>query len=570
MAPASKTQTTSTLVCILLLCLLAGLLFEYTSRIREPWFGELSPDGHNWLTAQTVHFTRNWFHEGILESRFGMLQNPPSVEFPTLESRMVYVSYPPGSLLPVYAFSRLTGREPSPALVMRYNLINHLLIALSLSLTVFLLLVRSRHSHGSALVLAVIPMAVELLMPSPLYYHQNVFFTDQAILLPFALFVLLEVARGSTAPGRAQRCVAWLQAGLLFYGMLTEWLFCFVALTVYLKRALNGELGRQWRPFLAGSSLYWLPAAGAMGLFALQVSLLDGWGIAVERFTFRTAASPDGREYVKNFFDQFWRDHVGNAFGEPALPLLWGSLAVLLVVSALTVIRLRKRGQVADEDCQLLSAVALLLLPCFAQVYFFRNHSVIHDFAALKFSLPLATVPFVLAPLLVLRQFGQRLTDLYVEMPGIFRRAAPGTTKFPVLVVLILFLAGYYVGTQHGRFASFFPERGDYGAENFLARHTSFEDIVFSPHYSIPPVPPQQVSYSMKRVYALTSLDEIREKLGPIEADYSVNLLLFKSREVGVPGLEILLSGADRVVEDDRHLLYQIPRDRVLLLLRDS
>ncbi|QUV78575.1 hypothetical protein [Chloracidobacterium thermophilum] len=46
--------------------------------------------------------------------------------------------------------------------------------------------------------------------------------------------------------------------------------------------------------------------------------------------------------------------------------------------------------------------MALITVPCFLQVYALRNHSAIHDFSALKFSLVIAVVPFVLLPVTLL------------------------------------------------------------------------------------------------------------------------------------------------------------------------
>ena len=43
----------------------------------------------------------------------------------------------------------------------------------------------------------------------------------------------------------------------------------------------------------------------------------------------------------------------------------------------------------------------MLLVPCIIQVMVFSNHSIVHDFSMLKFSVPLATIPFVLLPIMI-------------------------------------------------------------------------------------------------------------------------------------------------------------------------
>jgi hypothetical protein len=42
----------------------------------------------------------------------------------------------------------------------------------------------------------------------------------------------------------------------------------------------------------------------------------------------------------------------------------------------------------------------LVTLPCCLQIYVFQQHSIVHDFSALKWSLPLALIPFGIFPLL--------------------------------------------------------------------------------------------------------------------------------------------------------------------------
>jgi len=127
-------------IAIILLILLTLSIFIYTVLIRSSWFGVLSPGHHQWLTGHAILHTKNWYNEGALKLRFGFFENPNSVEFPTLESRVFYFSYPPGALIPIYLISKLIAQEPNPALVMAYNLSNHFFITLFLSLTIFFFL----------------------------------------------------------------------------------------------------------------------------------------------------------------------------------------------------------------------------------------------------------------------------------------------------------------------------------------------------------------------------------------------------------------------------------------------
>jgi hypothetical protein len=43
---------------------------------------------------------------------------------------------------------------------------------------------------------------------------------------------------------------------------------------------------------------------------------------------------------------------------------------------------------------------------------------------------------------------------------------------------------------------------------NSIHRNTNYSDIIFSPDFEIPLLPPQLLSYSMKRVYKINSLND--------------------------------------------------------------
>lgn len=120
--------------------IISGLIFVYTIRVRSPWFGAYTENEHEWLTGSTVKFARNWYREGPWNIRFAMLENPESPEFPTFDSRVPYVSYPPGTVIPIYLIGLVSRHEPGISMVMEYNLLNQWLISIILALIVFFFL----------------------------------------------------------------------------------------------------------------------------------------------------------------------------------------------------------------------------------------------------------------------------------------------------------------------------------------------------------------------------------------------------------------------------------------------
>lgn len=550
-----------TLAVLALLAITMGL-FSYSVQVRSPWRGVLSAGHHQWLSGSTVKFARNWYAEGAATLEFLMLELPRSVEFPTIESRQPYLSYPPGAVLQFYLASRVFGWEPLPWGLMVFNLANHLVIALVLSLTVLLFFRRIGASASGACGLATIPIVIELLLPGPLYWHQNVYFTDQAVILPFALVVLLEVLRDqvNTRPGRLLLDAA--QAGIFFLGMLSDWLFAFVSLVVYVKRCIHSELGKNIRACVWASVRFWFPVMLALGLFVCQLVRYNGLGSLARMFLFRAGLDPAGSEYAKRFSVVFWQQYIPSAYGEWATILLWGSLLLVAMAAMYAMIQRCRMLPIDPRVSRTASLMGMLSAPCFLHVYALQNHSMVHDFSTLKFSLPFATVPFVLAPALVTGFFGRDLTRLCAVHVG---RTRPGDPSRPVpmAVPLLVLVAIIYTMREHPRFHEFFPQPNPEFATigEFLSKETEYRDIVFSPTIEIKSLPPQQLAYTMKMVYRANSLSMIRQKLDMLgNADFAVAILMPRDEEIAAPDLRKLASAAYDIRGNGGYRLYKVSR----------
>jgi len=106
-----KREQFQAVICIFLLLGITVAVFDYTVEIRKPYFGELSDGLSMFLTGSTLEFAKNWYIEGPLNLKFGMFENPRSIEFTNLSSRGAYLSYLPGSIIPIYSLSVITSRN---------------------------------------------------------------------------------------------------------------------------------------------------------------------------------------------------------------------------------------------------------------------------------------------------------------------------------------------------------------------------------------------------------------------------------------------------------------------------
>jgi hypothetical protein len=177
----------------------------------------------------------------------------------------------------------------------------------------------------------------------------------------------------------------------------------------------------------------------------------------------------------------------------------------------------------------------LLLLPCLAQVHFFRNHSAFHSFSILKFSPVMAALPFFLVPLLmrcaIEEAGGQRL----------FGRLIVGTC---------LVLAAVYVSRLYSISTTVFFSPVNNGAARLASAVRSAArstDVAFSPDldWTAEAGYPQMRALAMKCVYHVKTPGDVERKVDGIEGDYSVLMIFTKP-----PGPEwaALLSGGESVI----------------------
>lgn len=560
---------------VLTLCLVTLCVFSYTVIIRAPWFGTLAQSHHQYLSAHTILDAKSWYREGPWNLGFGSFSHPRSIEFPTLSSRGFYPSYPPGYILPLYLAGLVQGHEPNISTLMAYNLANHFFIALALSLTVFVFMKQMEIGMVSSLFLSLTPVFMELLLPGPLYWHQPTFFADQAVLLPFALFIFLEVVRDSCEAGSGSRMFLNVCQGcVLFYGFLTDWLFVFVSLVVYGKRLSEGEMGRSIYSFIAGSIRYWLGAVLAISLFAAQLFIQGAFSKLLEKFLWRTSVFtsevPLDRTPLKkyHFFDVFWGHHIPYNFGEPAPYILWASLALFLVVSGILLYVRYVEGKPAPVKVRkTLNLMALFLLPCFLQVYFLKQHSLIHLFSALKFSLPMAVVPFALVPVLVRVFVESRVGSIHESQEGSQRNR--NRVAFGLITLLPVILTALYVKAEHPRYPAMFPKPNKAFdiVGPFIDRNTDWRDVVFSPHSEVPVRPQEWLSYTMKRIYRVRSVDHLYQQLRGLRGDFVADIFVIDAYKDSIPkDLLALMAKADSVERQGSLALYKFSRSTLLTL----
>lgn len=547
------------LVSIILVVLLAALFFLGTATYRWNTYGEVRTL-HAWFSDLTMQFARNWYRDGVISLRGALFWKPASPEFPDLPSRRMHSSYPSGMLAPVYLAAVVTRTDPAPAHVAFANGLCQLTVMICCALMVFLFALRAGGSAVDGCVLSCVPLLLLSLLPGPFYLFDKCYFAYEAVVPLAALYLLLEMLREEPLSKRAALCLSVAQGATAFLGTFTEWLFPLVAVAVYVKRLVSGELGRRPRPLLRGTLLFWFPVGLALSLFAAQVLLLGGLAYLQDRFLLRTGAS-QGFLSAMSSLNPFWHRHMLRFFGGTGIAALLAATVALLALGVLMVIRrVRRRPQDACMRTALWLGLATLL-PCVAHVELLRNQSsfLLHGFEALKFSIPVALLPLAVVPLALLRAAN-------LDWPSWTLRRGVLPSAVPVLAVALA--AGYAVllyPTIASLYVSPIQDSKAIARAVFLDEQTGPRDIVFT---SSPDLvqddSPLYAAYSMKLVYPARNLTEVHDKTRGIEGDYALCFLHRAAKLPNDPHYAELLARSEAVAIHEEYVLHRVSRKTFL------
>ncbi len=553
-------------VAVLVLVLIAGLAFLWLLHLRQPYRDTDTPD--TYFSTYTLLFANHWYYDGVVRSGGALIWNPRSVEFPTLASRRMHSSYPPGMILPVYLTARLAGTPPSMPMIKNINLLNQFLIALFLSLTVFSLMRHLGLGRVNAGILSCIPVTLVFFLPAPFYEHQTGFFTYQAVLPWFAAFVLLETLRDTTPRNSIRIAISIVQPAVAILGLATDWLFAYVIACVYLKRVIERSLGGTLRRFLVGSLAYWAAPAALLGLFAIQLMALKGAGPLYYKFLERTAISENSFLSL-NPEPSFWNNKMVAGYGPAGARLIdwsFGGLAATAIIAVACLAFRKPPGRVITRP---LAVSFILLVPCLAYTYVFRNQCAywLHFCEALKFTLPISVIPFVLLPVQVFTWLWPRSNTLALVSEADGR---VGRIICSVVCGLLLLTAAFYARQEFPRVATLYAtsisQTDSIANARFIAENTGYEDVVFAWQADLEQAEtPFWLAYSRKRVYLISTLADVCAKVTPISTPCTVNFVCGASAPSPPdPALAEIISRTPASRASDTLRLYKVQKDAFL------
>ena len=517
---------------------------------------------YEWLTAHALVHVNNWLQENPLQLRFALFHTPRAIEAQTSNQRIYYGSYPPGAILPLYVMINILAlfepdirhdRIMQLRMIIAWNHACHMLLALVLCCIVYFTLRRVGCDALNATLMACTPAIVQYSNAHSLFWFNLIYSFDQAVLLPCALYVLLELASGkesaklaskaafcnarllassshsgmrgrSRASGARKRWqdATWkiptMQALVAFYGTLTDWLFVFFIAIVYLLRLTEGRivLPRSYKEswnFLHRSFWFFLPSLSAITIWLYQVQHFGSHSMLGEKLVSRMGLD------IPTFM--LWTEALTSAmFRWPELG--YGASGVTLLYIAFYVamrVRLRERNPTTPA-AQAANCYLLLYVPCLAHVLFFVFHSWDHLLSSLKLSLALSVL-FALLPYMVMRSNHTRAL-FYLGHKPIY------VTTTIVLVATVIF--GYVRSREATRFFSL-PDAGFVRTGNFIRTNTVWQDVVFSREPVAPVKPPQMLSLAGRVVHVITNLDHVYQKVQDIAEDFTIKIFYYPQRD---------------------------------------
>lgn len=550
-----------TVLCLLISALFTSFFFARSVLVREPWiaptFMGKAPLQNG--TAHQLTFANNWLKESPLTLRFSSYHYPKSIDTPTLDKRHFYASHPPGTALPIYLLFKFldsTGIVPNiyekrgtqVLLVILLCYLLHFSLTVFLCWMMFFVCKRIGFDNLNCLLLSLVPAIVQFHNAGSFYAYHLAYTNYTVCTMPFVLYIFLEVARTVfLSSPHATRIIQIVQPLIMFFGVLSSWLFCCVALTMYVVRILRKEIKLPvslpkavlW---VKQSALFFTPALVAISLWIYQIAyyLED---IAHETFK-NTAISSHKLTFVDNLmFRTGITDGIDNLLSYYKTSFFtrivdgYGILGVLMLY---TVLYLAVSSyKYLSRDAFLAPTVYLmLLLPNIILTAIFVRNFVDHRHAGILFGAAISS-SFVFAPIFILKIIKQ---NYLISLCSFLNRKSISAAAVISLGSSILY--GYSQIYDQQPITKLFspPEYSYIIVGDFVRKNTEYKDVVFSQNYYTDEFSHIEAHFTNKRIYQANSIDDICQKTREITQEFSVKILYFESDRAIVDELKNILA----------------------------
>jgi hypothetical protein len=510
------------------------LTWVYSVGHRLPYMNQIPVFDADVTTAAARMAARIWWDEGARHLWFAIPRTPLSIETPTLASRVLYESWPPGAIVPIYAVASFLGMEPSIPLVNWINTVQHGLIALAAAFIAFNIARQNRLDSMSSGLIALAVAFPILLSRGLIYAFSQIYDVVTAVLIYTTVFLLLEVLFYGARAQREKWIITALQLVTIFCAFFVDWLSYTLFAFWIVSRVVAGYLGIEPRMTLHRLvSLALLPvcsfsmymiwrifAPGSLASIEGPAGSVQQLGKKILQRMNLTGQSPvDG--FVEVFFQTMHQDYYSQyAF----LLIVVSTLATL----TLLVVSFRRTENPFERRSifAAMSILALVTIPFYLHMIVFYQHTFIHRWAITKAMFAYALIPFALLPIAVFVLIRRPIS----QSKASFRRVG--------LVVIGLLLAScalnYAVDvTRYDSYALRGRiDRNAYLMWDDIGRNTVYKDVVVSPVLEANPFS-VQVGTAYKLVHHADNFADVDKVVTRVCGDFNVVVALPKGSEPG-------------------------------------
>lgn len=513
------------------------LLWVYSVGLRLPYMDQVPVYDADATTSEAHMWARIWSDEGAFKTWFATPLSPRSIETPTIASRGLYESWPPGAFVPVYLAAKLLGIQPTIPLVNWINAVLHGLIALTVAFAGLALGRLNRLGEIASGLIAVAACIPILLSRGPLFVFSQIYDVTTAVLIFTAIFLWLEVLYYSARSLRDRRAICVFQLIVIFLAFSVDWLPYTLVAFWSLSRVVAGYLGVEERLPLRRLLMLWsVPVVGFSiylfwRLFAPgSIGRTSGIGHSIDFLVYKIMERMNltHESQISGFGEVFFGEmHEAYLSRFSLLLIIVSTLiaSVLLVVSFRRATDQRERRAIFAN----LSIMMLAIVPFYFHMLVLYQHTFIHRWAIMKAMFAYALIPFVILPISIFGFFRQASVPTEAGSRRLARAA-------PALAICALVLSVAAV-RNHGReIFRFGPiDRDNYLMWGDIGRNTLYQDVVVSPVLRADPIT-KEIGASYKRVHHADSFADVDKIVERVCGDFNVVLALPKGSEPGAFG----------------------------------
>jgi hypothetical protein len=416
------------------------LLWLASVVISRPIFNRPLEAHHEWLTAHTLVSMRSFDQWGFWKLLGASVLTPKSYEYLNSDITAftkypsIYLSYPSLWLVLPYLVIKLLeslhlGMDISISSLQTYHLVVNRLICggviYYLYLEIINILAKPTLTPYIKRLIALIGLVGWMFTPPVLYWTQNVYLTDQAVLLPiYALFlVALKCKFDFNSLSRLGKFslfgLSLYATGCDWYGWICITILGTICLTKKLLSLIQQPISKSsFRWFLVDyvNSMKYLLFGTAITAFIFLVQLFyykDGFTQIVRISFQRLGVADDAGNrlsademargvfahltgYLPQRIEPIFNDIIDKSKKINEMDALLVASASILLLAAL--FYLYKRNQ--DKQIVIYTYSLVFLAPIL-QIYVLRQHSYVHNFSFFKTGLPITFILIIL-PIIIL------------------------------------------------------------------------------------------------------------------------------------------------------------------------